>query len=180
MGADASSGGRGSSPFGPGGPPAAGPGGADNPYQSPQQGGPPAQYYVAPDPLAASRVGGPATGLMVTAIVGIVGAALGALASVAQLNLLQFRGHHRPDFFPMMAAPMGVNVAMNVVTLILSVVILLGAIKMKNLENYGLAMASAIIAVIPCFSPCCVLGLPFGIWALVVLSDARVKAAFRN
>jgi hypothetical protein len=31
---------------------------------------------------------------------------------------------------------------------------------------------------IPCISPCCLLGLPIGIWALVVLLKPEVKAAF--
>ena len=69
---------------------------------------------------------------------------------------------------------------MGIVNLALGVVVIVGAVKMKNLESYGFAMASAIIAMVPCISPCCLLGLPFGIWALVVLSDAGVKAAFRN
>jgi len=62
----------------------------------------------------------------------------------------------------------------------LGVLITYGGIKMKNLQNYSLAMSSSIIAMIPCLSPCCCLGLPIGIWGLVVLSDANVKAAFRS
>jgi hypothetical protein len=49
---------------------------------------------------------------------------------------------------------------------------------MKKLESYGLAMAASIIAMIPCVSPCCLLGLPIGIWALVVLMKPEVKSAF--
>jgi DNA-directed RNA polymerase subunit RPC12/RpoP len=36
------------------------------------------------------------------------------------------------------------------------------------------------IMFVPGTSPCCLLGLPFGIWALVVLSDIHVRAAFRS
>jgi hypothetical protein len=50
---------------------------------------------------------------------------------------------------------------------------------MKNLQSYGLAMTASIVAMIPCISPCCILGLPFGIWALVILNRPEVKAAFR-
>jgi hypothetical protein len=57
-------------------------------------------------------------------------------------------------------------------------VVLFGALKMKNLENFGLSMAAAIIACIPCCS-CCCLGIPVGIWALVVLNKPEVKSAFR-
>jgi hypothetical protein len=60
----------------------------------------------------------------------------------------------------------------------LSVLILIGALKMKNLENMGLAKTAAIIAMIPCISPCCFLGLPIGWWALSTLGDQNVVASF--
>jgi hypothetical protein len=56
--------------------------------------------------------------------------------------------------------------------------IFFGAMKMRQLNNWGLALASSILAMIPCLSPCCCLGLPIGIWALVVLLDNNVKASF--
>jgi hypothetical protein len=62
-------------------------------------------------------------------------------------------------------------------TLVGAAVIFYGAIKMKDLQGYGLAMTAAILCLIPCFSICC-LGIPFGIWALIVLLNADVKAAF--
>jgi hypothetical protein len=49
---------------------------------------------------------------------------------------------------------------------------------MQKLSNHGLAMAAAIVAMIPCFSPCCLLGLPFGIWALVMLNKPEVRSQF--
>jgi hypothetical protein len=68
----------------------------------------------------------------------------------------------------------------NVLTLLLSGLTFFGALKMKNLENFGLSMAAAIIAIIPCFGPCCCLGIPVGIWSLVVLNKPEVKSAFRG
>ena len=70
-----------------------------------------------------------------------------------------------------------VGVALGIIGILVNLVILLGAVKMKKLESYGLAMAASIIAMIPC-QPCCLLGLPFGIWAVVVLSKPEVKSAF--
>jgi hypothetical protein len=55
--------------------------------------------------------------------------------------------------------------------------VLFGAIKMLRLQGYGLAVAATIIAMLPC-QCCCVLGLPFGIWALVVLNKPEVKSQF--
>jgi hypothetical protein len=59
-----------------------------------------------------------------------------------------------------------------------SAVVIYGALQMKNLKNYPLAMAASIIAMIPYVSPCCCVGLPIGIWALVVLLKPEVKSAF--
>jgi hypothetical protein len=50
--------------------------------------------------------------------------------------------------------------------------------KMQKLENHQLAFTASILAMIPCVSPCCFLGLPFGIWALVVLNKPEVKSQF--
>jgi hypothetical protein len=72
--------------------------------------------------------------------------------------------------------PLGAVLA--IIGLIVGAVILLGAMKMKKLEGYGFAMAATIMAMVPCISPCCLLGLPIGIWSLVVLMNADVKAAF--
>ena len=58
--------------------------------------------------------------------------------------------------------------------------LIFAATRMLAGSSYSLAFAGAVIAVIPCVgSPCCILGIPFGIWALVVLNDPAVKAAFR-
>ena len=65
-------------------------------------------------------------------------------------------------------------------SLAVSAVVILGAWKMKNLQNYGLAMTAAIVCVIPCCGPCCGLGIIPGIWSLIVLNRPDVKAAFRG
>ena len=62
------------------------------------------------------------------------------------------------------------------VTLSLGIVTLYGGLKMFQFDGYRLAMASAIAAMIPCY--CCFLGLPAGIWAVVVLRDPAVRRAF--
>ena len=58
-------------------------------------------------------------------------------------------------------------------------VILLGAIQMSRLRSYGLAMTASILAIIPCVWSCFIVGIPLGIWALVVLRRPEVRAAFR-
>jgi hypothetical protein len=67
---------------------------------------------------------------------------------------------------------------MNVVTLLLAIGIIYAGIQMKSLRSYSMVMTFSILAMVPCLSNCCWVGLPIGIWALVVLSDPAVKAGF--
>jgi hypothetical protein len=58
---------------------------------------------------------------------------------------------------------------------------MIGGWRMWSLRNYGLAVTGAIVAAIPCVScaGCCGIGEGIGIWALVVLLNTDVRAAFR-
>ncbi len=49
--------------------------------------------------------------------------------------------------------------------------ILFGAFQLQTRQSKGLAMLGAILCCIPLCSPCMVLGIPFGIWALVVINS---------
>ena len=70
------------------------------------------------------------------------------------------------------------NLPLNLLALILSALTLMAGIKMLHRRSYGLVMAGVIVGMIPCLSGCCCTGLPFGIWALVVLSNAEVRKSF--
>jgi hypothetical protein len=131
---------------------------------------------------AQQAVSTPAILLMVTggiglalALLNIVMAALGAGGVPPEmLNDPQFE-----QIRPFLERSQSFGIFGNLITLALSGVTLFGGLKMKNLENYGLAMAASIIAIIPCFGPCCCIGIPVGIWSLVVLNKPEVKSAFR-
>jgi hypothetical protein len=56
-------------------------------------------------------------------------------------------------------------------------IVFLGGHKMKRLESRRLAVAAAILALVP-FGPAVLIGVPVGIWALVVLTEPDVEAAF--
>jgi hypothetical protein len=58
--------------------------------------------------------------------------------------------------------------------------IIWGSIAMLRLQGYRNAMTGAVLAVIPVCSPCFVLGIPFGIWAIVVLLRTDVRARFQG
>ena len=73
-----------------------------------------------------------------------------------------------------------IGIVVDVLAMIGQIVVIVGAVSMLKGQSYASAMAASVISVIPCLSACCVLGIPFGIWALVVLNDPGVKTAFRN
>lgn len=83
-----------------------------------------------------------------------------------------------PEMIQAMQGPVGL--AANIFSVLVGAFIIFGSIKMMKLQSRGLAMATAIVSMIPCLTGCCcVLGLPFGIWALVVLNKPEVKSSFR-
>ena len=61
----------------------------------------------------------------------------------------------------------------------LGAVIVYSVMRMKELENYKWSVISTILAILP-VSPGCVLGVPFGIWALSILLRKEVKKAFAD
>jgi len=165
------------------------PSAADNPYRSPNCSSSQLQDEAAAM-WAKQRVAGPAIALIVTACLGIV-TQLGSIAIIGgNADGMAMRGiwgdadgtamYGRNQAFGKLQMPTAVSIVQSVIAVGLGVLVLFGAIRMKKLESYGLAMTAAIVAMIPCISPCCFLGLPFGIWALVVLSDSSVRAAFRH
>jgi hypothetical protein len=70
------------------------------------------------------------------------------------------------------------NIVASAISLACSALIFLGGTKMKQLQGYGLSIAASILSIIPCTNSCCCVGLPIGIWALMVLLNADVKLAF--
>lgn len=65
-------------------------------------------------------------------------------------------------------------------SLIVAPLVVYGAVQMMSGRKYALARASAILSVVPLTSCCFVVGIPLGIWALVVLAKPEVKALFRG
>ncbi len=57
-------------------------------------------------------------------------------------------------------------------------VAVVGGLYMRRLTGYGFSVAGAVVSLVPVATGCCVTGIPFGIWALIVLSRPEIKAAF--
>jgi hypothetical protein len=130
---------------------------------------------------ALQLVKGPVIGLKVTAILGLVMVVVGLVVNVMTLN--GFRIGPQQMYDPQMQKLIGtlggsLGIVQNIIGGIVGVVVLLGAAKMQKLQNYQFALIASIVAMVPCVSPCCLFGLPFGIWALVVLNKPEVKSQF--
>jgi hypothetical protein len=67
--------------------------------------------------------------------------------------------------------------ALSLLFTFLGVLIVYGIMKMKELDSYKWAVMSCVIAMLP-ISPGCILGVPFGVWALSILIRREVKEAF--
>jgi predicted Ser/Thr protein kinase len=117
---------------------------------------------VATTEDARRQVNGPALGLVVTAILNWIGIPLVLLFSV-YLAWERIAGG-------------SVMVWLPVAALVLSSVMLVAGLKMKRLQAYWLAVAGSLLAIL--VAPGNVVGLPVGIWALVVLSQQRVRESF--
>jgi hypothetical protein len=62
-------------------------------------------------------------------------------------------------------------------TLLVYPTVIVAGIRMQQLRNRVFAMVGACLAMLPC-SPVMLLGVPIGIWSLIVLNDRDVVAAF--
>jgi hypothetical protein len=137
---------------------------------------------------ALQLVKGPAIALKVTAILNIILAAWSLVRmAIFPLKIQQFNSAlqqlNNPQleqlfqkWMHMAYGPLGA--VDSLFGLGLSVLILIGAARMQSLRNHEFALTAAILAMVPCLTPCCLIGLPFGIWAVVVLSKAGVKSQF--
>ena len=155
---------------------------SSNPYENPYQPNPGGNFAGGGGPPtgnAAELVNGPAIGLIVTAGIGCAVQALGLVMNVLGLGMGAAGAGADGAGGAQMMMSGGLGVVGGLVGIGIGIVILVGALKMKKLESYGFSMAAAILAIVPCLSPCCLIGLPIGIWALVVLNKPEVKSAFR-
>ena len=139
--------------------------------------------WGATDTRAAAlrAVKGPAIALIVTASLGAAYYLFSGLATLAGSSLVpqQMPGNIPPElraFIQGMQGPLAAVINLGVAAL--NAFVIFGAVKMLRLRSYGLAMTSCIVAMLPC-QCCCLFGLPFGIWGLVILNKSAVKSAFQ-
>ncbi len=146
---------------------------------------PPSDQDEGPSP-AFRRIAGPAIGLIVTGCIGLFGNCLcgfgmaalsqnpGGGSRPAGMSDEDYRlyqdGRASAAFLQLcgMAIP----------AVAVYPFVIYSGIRLKGLRDRGLGIVCSILAMFPC-GPAFLLGLPIGIWALIVLMDPEVKAAFR-
>jgi hypothetical protein len=125
--------------------------------------GSPVFTRVAERAKARKLLAGPAIGLMVAGILGLIGPAL--IASNA------FGGGGSGAY--VIGSMIGI-----VVTSTWSIIVLVGASKMRSGDGYGRIMTCCIVAMLPC-NLMWILALPMAIWGLVVMKKPEVQKAIR-
>jgi len=137
----------------------------------------------------------PAIALIVTAILSIVADVFGLLGAAGVHTdpnewerRLDVELNAKPDLPPDQRAWMKEVLSAEAVAsklgtccgiqLVLNLAVLLGAVQMLRQRFYGFAVLASILALSPVNIPVCLVQLPFGLWALIVLLDHNVRRSF--
>ena len=145
------------------------------PYNPPPMGGAPMG-----GPPAAQQVQGPAMGLLITGVIGVVLGALSLLMNLLGMGMSGLEGlgggGATDQYMQYMSG--GVGIVSGIIALGISGFIIWSSMQMKQLRNWNMSVAASIVAMIPCIGPCCLIGIPIGVWSLIVLMKPEVKSAF--
>ncbi len=147
--------------------------GSANPYASPAF-----APFQSPDPRdqVKGRVLAPAIALIVVGVVGLVVSLFNFGFSftdpVIDPNAPEFiQGLQAGATGPVVAVVQGIFCLVNLF-------LIGGGIQMSRIRTRGIALAASILAMINFGTCCCLVGLPVGIWSVVILLQPEVKAAF--
>ncbi|MGA2280590.1 MAG: DUF4339 domain-containing protein [Verrucomicrobiota bacterium] len=130
---------------------------------------------------ALQLVKGPAIALIITASLGVAYYGFSGLFTLFTGGVM-FHQEMPPEIPPQMRAFIAgmqgpLAGVINLAVAALNGFVLFGAIKLLRLQNHSVATVASVAAMLPC-QCCCLFGLPFGIWALVVLNKPEVKSQF--
>ena len=140
---------------------------------------PPPPLVSPPKPARdpSQEVSGPAIGLLITAVFGGFFSFLGLLGNLLGVSLsTMMAGSAEEEFTKYLFG--GIGITSSIFGILVAGFLVYAALEMKKLSQYGLAFAASVVAMVPCVSPCCIIGLPVGIWSLVTLTKPHIKEAF--
>lgn len=152
-----------------------------NPYSASPSG-----WSNQPSPSGAELVERVRTKVMIPAIFLIIVGVLGLLASLyGCINAAVSPPPAVPPDAPealkaFIEGSVGpVAVGMQAFFILFNAFIIFGAVQMLRVKSWPLSLASSIAATINCGTCCFILGIPVGIWSIVILSMTDVKDAFK-
>ena len=154
----------------------------DNPYSSPTP-APLLEQSHGDVNLAYDLVNGPARGLIASASIWICLVLTGMVGNIILLAggaFAEAPNTELADTGISFATQIALQMVWTTVILITNVIILVAALRMRSLRNYGFCQLGAVLAIIPCTGPCYLFGIPFGIWAIIVMNRPGVRDAFSN
>ena len=132
------------------------------------------RYVIDP----AGQISGPSIGMIITGIVGGLFSLFALIALGIGLSLGSLWGGRDIGWYEDFYGG-AIGMGSSFLGLLVAIFIIYAALKMKDLKQWNLSVVASVLAMIPCISPCCIIGLPIGIWSLVVLMRPDVKAAFK-
>jgi hypothetical protein len=138
---------------------------------------------AAPAGAAVDAVRGPAIALIIVGGLNLAWAIVDLASRIFMFSRLQ-AGQAPPPMPPpfqnVQVTPAAIigGIAFDVVWLIAGFLVIYGAFRMLRLRSYGLAITSTVVSMIPGVTCCCFLGIPFGIWGLMVLNRPDVRSSF--
>ncbi|MCY3000977.1 MAG: hypothetical protein NTV21_04160 [Planctomycetota bacterium] len=122
-------------------------------------------------------------------LLGLAGIVISIIGMPLQQQLLESFAESGQELPPALApllnsgllgAAGAIGIVLDIAKTALSGYVLWGGLQMMKRRNHGACMGAAIVAMLPCTGAgcCCVLGLPIGIWAIMVLNRADVRSSF--
>ncbi|HZL90252.1 MAG TPA: hypothetical protein VFB96_17945 [Pirellulaceae bacterium] len=147
---------------------------APNPFRDPSE-------KTAPPSRAAllERVRGPAWALMITSGIWIVALLVAAAFSLGLLAT-GMAAQMRPPPGMTKETQIVIRLLFGVVLMATSALTIFGAYCLMTLKHRALAVTAIILSLVPCTSACYVVGIGIGVWALVVILQPEVWAAFEE
>lgn len=130
-----------------------------------------------------SKVNAPGLGLLVVGILSVLGNIAGLawqLITAIPAVISAVQSGVGMDYWIAFATGQGWSLVMSLIGFFVAFVVIFAGLRLRSARSAGIVYAGSIMAALPCCLgfPCCCIGLPVGIWAIVTMQDEQVKSAF--
>ena len=125
-----------------------------------------------------SRLMGPAVGMIVVGIIDLLLHLFNLLyyGMAGTAGIAIFMEQQKPESSILMAVG-AFGLCLALFGILTGGFLIYAGIKTTQLKSHRVAMIGCIVLMLPMVN-CCIIGLPFGVWGLMVLNDLQVREAF--